>query len=168
MHILSDGYVGLCRLKDGEVNVCGLFGRICADLGAGRWEERLRGPATSPLRARLAKADFDQNSFCSIAGLSLRPQRALELPECCIGDALTMTAPVTGNGMSMAFESAELAIEPLAAYSGGSLCWPGARAAIAQSCDHAFRRRLACARGLQWMMFSPLLRGWLGRARPGF
>ena len=27
MHVLPKGYVGLCRLKEGEVNVCGLFRR---------------------------------------------------------------------------------------------------------------------------------------------
>ena len=37
------------------------------------------------------------------------PQRAAARAECCIGDAITMIPPVTGNGMSMAFESAEMA-----------------------------------------------------------
>jgi hypothetical protein len=61
--------------------------------------------------------------------------------------------------MSMAFESAELAIEPLVSYSRGELDWPQASHTIAQACDRAFARRLAWARWLQWMMFSPLFKG---------
>src|SRR5207302_9370024 len=82
-----------------------------------RWPDTLRGAPGSLLNGRLAEAKFDEDSFCSVAGLVLRPQKAPEKTECRIGDALTMIPPVTGNGMSMAFESAEIAIEPLAAYS---------------------------------------------------
>jgi flavin-dependent dehydrogenase len=73
-----------------------------------------------------------------------------------------MTPPVTGNGMSMAFESAELAVEPLAAFSQGSLNWMQSHQQIAGGCDAAFSRRLAWARLLQWMMISPAL-----QSRPG-
>ena len=93
-----------------------------------------------------------------------RENGAAAREECCIGDTLTMTPPVTGNGMSMAFESAELAVEPLAAYSHGRLEWLAARRQVAQHCDAAFRRRLAWARALQWMMLSPLLPGHFGPA----
>src|SRR5207302_11480062 len=107
-------------------------------------------------------AIFDENSFCSVAGLSLRPQRASAHAECCLGDALTMIPPVTGNGMSMAFEAAELAIEPMAAYSQGEISWALARQTVAGSCDKLFRRRLSWARWLEWMMFTPVLRGGMG------
>ena len=83
----------------------------------------------------------------------------MDLPELSIGDSLTMTPPVTGNGMSMAFESAELAIAPLASYSRGEMDWRQTRQAVARACDRAFSRRLAWARWLHWMMFSPLLKG---------
>jgi hypothetical protein len=59
----------------------------------------------------------------------------------------------------MAFESAELAIEPLLAYSHGEIDWTQARFNVAQTCDRAFSRRLAWARVLQWMMFSPIFKG---------
>jgi flavin-dependent dehydrogenase len=97
-----------------------------------------------------------------VAGLQLKPQRAVAKRECCIGDTLTMTPPVTGNGMSMAFESAEMAIEPLVAYSLGKLNWIQAQRQIAQRCDAAFAYRLAWARRLQWLMMSPVLPSRLG------
>src|SRR6266446_1586878 len=163
VHAVPNGYVGCCRLPGGGVNIFGLFRRGPGALApAGQWQELLRGPLDTPLRARLAGAAFVENSFCSVAGLSLRPQRAAARAECCVGDALTMTPPVTGNGMSMAFESAELALGPLARYSRGELSWAAAQHELAAACDSAFRRRLAWAKWLQWMMFASALQGNLG------
>jgi hypothetical protein len=73
-----------------------------------------------------------------------------------------MIPPVTGNGMSMAFESAELAVEPLTAFSQSEMSWTETQQTIARICDHAFARRLAWARWLQWLMFSPVLRTGVG------
>jgi 2-polyprenyl-6-methoxyphenol hydroxylase-like FAD-dependent oxidoreductase len=162
MHLARDGYIGVNRINGGEVNVCGLF-RVRE--GARRPETKsdwLRGETGSLLHARLGAVEFDPDSFCSVAGLQLQPQRAAVQKECCIGDALTMTPPVTGNGMSMAFESAELAVEPLAAFSRGQLSWRQAKQQIARRCDATFARRLAWARRLQWLMISPAPPGRLG------
>ena len=158
MHLSPAGYVGLCRLTGGKVNVCGLFRRrAAAHHSTQSWRELLRGSPETALHQRLSQAVFEESSFCSVAGLPLRPQRAAARSECCIGDAITMIPPVTGNGMSMAFESGEIAIEPLSAYSRGEVSWKRARQAIAGSCDAAFRQRLTWARWLQWMMFTPAL-----------
>jgi menaquinone-9 beta-reductase len=219
MHIIKNGYVGLTRLPNNEVDVCGLFRhsysrtsdsakskgttsspsdpqspfsvvqsqRDCAlqprvarnelpwvgtltspnpervppltSLLPRGWHDVLSSHSSTDLRSRLSNASFDETSSCSVAALSLRPQRAAAQRELCIGDSLTMTPPVTGNGMSMAFESAELAIEPLVSYSRGEIDWPQARHTIALACDRAFTHRLAWARVLQWMMFSPIFKG---------
>ena len=162
MHVSSSGYIGVNRINGGEVNVCGLFRPREGNRPPGSKPDWLRGETGSLLRERLGAAEFEADSFCSVAGLQLKPQHAAAKKDCCIGDALTMTPPVTGNGMSMAFESAELAVEPLAAYSQGRLNWRQARQQIARRCDAAFARRLAWARFLQWMMISPALQGRLG------
>ena len=163
MHGSQAGYVGFCRLPRGKVNVCGLFRQPAnKTYGPQSWRDLLRGEPGTPLWECLAGAAFDQASFCSVAGFSLRPHRAAAQPECCIGDALTMIPPVTGNGMSMAFESAGMALGPLADYSRGESSWSQARQSVAAACDRAFTRRLAWARWLQWMMFTPSLRGWPG------
>jgi 2-polyprenyl-6-methoxyphenol hydroxylase-like FAD-dependent oxidoreductase len=160
MHLSPDGYVGLSRIDNGQVNVCGLF-QARPDSRPESKTEWLRGQPGSLLRERLGAVQFETDSFCSVAGIQLKPQRALGKKECCIGDALTMTPPVTGNGMSMAFESAEMAIEPLADYSQGKLSWVDAQRQIAAKCDDAFSRRLAWARILQWMIVSPSIHGGL-------
>lgn len=153
MHLLPNGYVGLCRLAGGEVNVCGLFRRRGENDATKSGFDLLRGNPGSVLHDRLQRAEFVEDSFCSVAGLSLRPQRAAEKPECCIGDALTMIPPVTGNGMSLAFESAELAADPVTAFSRGERSWTETEREVAQDCDHHFNRRLRWAGWLQQAMF---------------
>ncbi|HEX4266164.1 MAG TPA: FAD-dependent monooxygenase [Verrucomicrobiae bacterium] len=162
MHISADNYIGVNRINNGEVNICGLFRQRTGQAPEAGFD-LLHGKPDSPLGERLASARFDKSSLCSVAGLSLKPRRAADKTECCIGDSITMIPPVTGNGMSMAFESAELAIDPLARYSRGEINWAEAREAIARACDAAFAERLAWAHRLQWLMFSPVLRTPIGK-----
>jgi 2-polyprenyl-6-methoxyphenol hydroxylase-like FAD-dependent oxidoreductase len=158
MHVSPHGYVGLCKINGGEVNVCGLFRKRAEkndEVKNGR--ERLCGQPGSPLRQRLATAEFDEHSFCAVAGLSLQPQPATGRVEICVGDAITMIPPITGNGMSMAFESAELAVAPLVAWSRGESSWHQARQKIVRDCDTAFASRLAWAKWLQRIILTPAL-----------
>jgi flavin-dependent dehydrogenase len=111
----------------------------------------------------MASAEFDENSFCVVAGLSLRPRRAVANSDCCIGDAITMIPPITGNGMSMALESAELAIEPLIAWSRGEISWAETQSKIARCCDATFARRLFWAKWLQRCVLMPSLQNVLVR-----
>jgi flavin-dependent dehydrogenase len=154
MHLSMNSYVGLCRLPGGEVNVCGLFRRRVGEGTQGGGMNWLRGPRGSPLMARLEHAEFDDSSFCAVAGLSLKPQ-PIDPKHCRIGDALTMIPPITGNGMSMAFESAELAAKPLEDYSCGRNTWEEVRVQIARSLQRTFTRRLNWAARLHRLMFSP-------------
>ena len=171
MHFLENAYVGLCRISDVEVNVCGLF-----RAGAQRsertapleWKDRLRGDPGTLLFTRLEKAEWIESSFCSVAGLSL--QGRLAEGEFAIGDALAMTPPVTGNGMSMAFESAELALGPLKEFSLGRLSWNDAKARALREFKETFSRRLWRAtwlergifqRGIRTMLFPVAARSTL-------
>jgi hypothetical protein len=66
--------------------------------------------------------------------------------------------------MSMAFESAEIAIEPLVDWSRNRIPWTQAQQTIAGRCDAAFKRRLAWAKRLQALVLQPMLQGplvWL-------
>jgi len=83
MHLSPSGYLGMCRLKDGEVNICGLFRRRAAKTqgelpdgetrspnegeakekfadGRGHWQEILRGAPGSRWHERLAGAEFEK------------------------------------------------------------------------------------------------------------
>lgn len=158
LHFARFGYVGLCALNNGSVNVCGLFRRRGPEDPSPRnWIECLRGAPGSLLQQRFANAKLDETSFCAVAGLALPPARALSSPECRLGDALTMISPFSGNGMSLAFESAELAVQPLAAYAAGKSSWAQAQQIIALACDTAFKSRLRWTWAIQRALFQPVL-----------
>ena len=156
MHLSPDGYVGVCKINDDEVNLCGLFRKKISATSKNP-RDLLSGQPGSPLHHRLARAEFVEDSACAVAGLALHPQQAAAHAETCIGDAVTMIPPVTGNGMSMAFESAEMAIPPLAAWSRNELSWSQARQKIAADCDTLFAPRLAWAKWLQRLILAPAL-----------
>ena len=172
VHLLPEGYVGLCRLDAETVNVCGLFrSRAPVPDLAQKWPAWLRGDdSRNPtLRERLGEAEFCPDTFCSVSGLWFSPQAASLHGEFCIGDAITMIAPFTGNGMSMAFESAELAAGPLTAYSQGSVSWKAAAAATAEACDRMFAPRLKWSQILQNGLLSRQTSGaliWLAARAP--
>lgn len=162
MHLSDAGYVGLCRLNDGWVNVCGLFRRNQdsppAPSGLLHWFRASTGPL---LDRRLASAKWDEESICAVAGLPLRPQPARDGGEFRVGDALTMIPPVTGNGMSMAIEAADVAVPILVAYSHGDLSWAAAREALASACEARFTRRLRAAAWMHQCLFHPAGRAGL-------
>lgn len=77
MHFSSRGHLGVCRLDGDTVSVCGLFRQSAGNGGEEKLgSELIRGLPDSPPRGRLADTEFDTDSFCAVAGLSLRPQRA--------------------------------------------------------------------------------------------
>ena len=162
MHFVPNGYVGLCRLSEGIVNICGLF-RIegKAPQLASEWRKWLSGPGDSILKKRLRSAEFDEETFCTTSGFSLEPRRAINSSEIRIGDSLTMIPPLTGNGMSMAFESAELAIDPIASWSRGEIGWTQVREEIAQTLDARFASRLKWARRLHPRLYQSISRSML-------
>jgi 2-polyprenyl-6-methoxyphenol hydroxylase-like FAD-dependent oxidoreductase len=150
VHLAPQGYVGLCRLNSDEVNICGLFrSRVPGPDLARTWQDWLSGPDGSVLHQRLAGAEFLTDSFCSVAGLQPIPQRADGHSECCVGDAITMIPPLTGNGMSMAFESAALVLAPVISYCRGEMTWPETCQEAARRCDRRFRGRLRWSAWLQ-------------------
>ena len=60
--------------------------------------------------------------------------------------------------MSMAFESAELALNPLVRFSRGELAWAQSQREFARTCDKEFTSRLRWAAWLQRALFFPPVR----------
>jgi 2-polyprenyl-6-methoxyphenol hydroxylase-like FAD-dependent oxidoreductase len=145
MHFDSNSYIGLCRLSDNRVNVCGLFRARPGDA---------RAPGFKLLKesVRARNAQWDEDSFCAVAGLP--PYPAISKDACAVGDALSMPAPVTGNGMSMAFESAELAVKPLARYARGLIGWGEAAGQLQKVFRQAFGKRLKWSCLLHRLLFA--------------
>ena len=155
MHFQPEAYVGLCRVEEERVNLCGLF-RFPAGANPDRdWLRWLGSTAVPSLAKRLSAAQADPESCCAVAGLSLQPRLQLSNGEFAIGDSFSMIAPVTGNGMSMALESAEAAVEPLDRYCRGEQTWEEACRDYNQRSTERFQVRLRSSWWLQRALFTP-------------
>jgi 2-polyprenyl-6-methoxyphenol hydroxylase-like FAD-dependent oxidoreductase len=174
MHISEAGYVGLCRLPGEEVNVCGLFRRCGTEPALpALLPEIFSQSGGALLRSRLIAADWNEETFCAVGGVPFRQFIRPEARECRLGDAWAMMPPMTGNGMSMAIESAELALAPLCQYAEGSCTWKQTTRAVWERSRSAFAARLRHADWLHAAIFRPWIRdcllprldrwGWLWR-----
>lgn len=169
MHLGSNGYAGLTKIENGEVNVCGLFraDRSAKANGSGLLLAYLRAGGNHRLADRLIAARTDEGSFLGVAGFSLGRQ-PVQPGICAIGDAESMIPPFTGNGMSMAFQSAECVLEPLAAWSEGGVSWESTVDLVQTRLRKLFHRRLNAAGLLHPFLLKPLGRSLiraLGRSR---
>lgn len=149
MHLASNGYVGLGRVEQEKVNVCGLF-RLAPRMsgrGVQTLERYLHAGGLDALAARIFSAQVDRESFLGVAGFRLGRQ-----PDCdgiaTLGDAWGMIPPFTGNGMSMAFESAAIAAEPLHAWQIGRASWEVTRERVRAQLTRHFARRMFWARAM--------------------
>jgi flavin-dependent dehydrogenase len=161
VHLGDDAYVGLSAVEDGRVNVCGLFRRRrIAAPGALVLPAYLRAAGLGALADRLALAEVDPESLCAVAAVAF-DRRVPAQDRVCLGDACAMIPPFTGNGMAMAFQSAEAALTPLLDYARGRSDWAAARQAIHAALRRRFRLRLASAGALHPYLLRPPRQRWL-------
>ena len=155
MHLGSNGYLGLAPIEDGRVNVCGLFrvDRTRQGKGSELLFDYLEAGGHAELISRMRSGTVDEASFSGVAGFQLGLQ-VVEDDLCAIGDAWGMIPPFTGNGMSMAFESAELALPWIDRWSRGELAWTEVVANLRNEGRRLFRRRLRIAMGLHHVLMA--------------
>ena len=154
MHLGRFGYVGLAPVEDGRVNVCGLF------QNRGYQGKRLdliwNCLATNnltELAERLAAADPDEKSFVGVSAFAFG---AREVPDglLALGDSESIIPPFTGNGMSMAFEAAEVALAPLTRFARGETDWAGTTTTVREDLRSRFQQRLFTARVLHPLLLT--------------
>ena len=158
MHLGDGAYVGMTPIEGGKVNICGLFPADGLPTGAKRCAlllATLHGRGLGALADKLAAAQCDDTSFVGTAGFELGGQRPVP-GLCTLGDSEAIIPPFTGNGMSMAFEAAESALEPLTAYAYGKLSWEDARGQIDSRLVRRFSTRLRTARLIHPLFLNPL------------
>ena len=153
MFVGSNGYVGLARIEEGKVNVCGLFRASARGEGRGSALiiSTLQRGGLCALADRLQAARWDESSICAVAGFGLGWQSPKGF---CLGDASQMIPPLTGNGMSMAFESASLALDPALRWSEGKIKWDDAAQRVRDAQERKFRRRMRSAQALHAFLTS--------------
>jgi flavin-dependent dehydrogenase len=146
MHAGTNGYAGLANVEEGWTNVCGLFriDRAVRARGADLMPAYLDAGGNRELASALRNAEWREESLCAVAGFELGHQTPLP-GLLALGDAESLIPPFTGNGMSMAFQAAECAVGPLAAWSRGEQSWQTAVNRVRATVSRRFRRRLAVA-----------------------
>jgi len=164
MHLGTDAYVGLSRIEEGTVNVCGLFRRraLCAK-GAGLLLGSLQAAQLPALAARIAGATMVPTSFCAVVALDFNAHVPASEGVHLV-DACAMIPPFTGNGMAMAFQTAETALDPLIDYARGNTTWPAICRSIQNALQKRFFVRLASAAVLHPFMLRPSRQRWMAAA----
>ncbi len=142
-------YVGASKIEDGKVNVCGLFRkRIGIETsrttalssyvriaGLEGFADRLESSSMNPQSASGVAA----LAFAKIVDASNRIQ---------IGDAFGVMPPFTGNGMSLAFESAYVAAPFIEEYAKEKRDWQETVKAVQTSLAKTFAAKLGASRFL--------------------
>lgn len=162
LHLGDGGYVGLARIEDDQVNICGLFQRhALSDSGPELLVRYVRAIGLGELAGRLEGADLSAESFCAVAALEFC--RGVATPnEIRLGDASAMIPPFTGNGMAIAFQSAEVALDPLVAFAEGKADWATTCAITNAALRRRFRLRFASAGALHPFLTQRRTQRWLG------
>jgi flavin-dependent dehydrogenase len=151
LHFGERAYVGICGLSENRVNVCGLFYSETRIREIHRaWKKIFERSVWSDTLRDVA---WDEESFSSVAGLTLDRHA----PDDCfaIGDAAAMIPPLTGNGMSMAIESADAALPLLRRYARGEISWSDCVRNHASKWRANFSSRLRWAAFVQKLLFQP-------------
>jgi 2-polyprenyl-6-methoxyphenol hydroxylase-like FAD-dependent oxidoreductase len=165
MHSGPRGYLGITPVEDGWHNACGLF-RIDKSIDvrhADLLPAYLSENGNIALARRLAAAEWREGSFTAVAGFAL----GLQSPApglLSLGDSHAIIPPFTGNGMTMAFQSAEAAFPYLIAYANGTQTWLEACEAIQRQLAKRFGKRLTAAKLLHPLLFHPAAKPLLKHA----
>ncbi|MFP4204375.1 MAG: NAD(P)/FAD-dependent oxidoreductase [Opitutales bacterium] len=158
LHMGNNGYVGLSAVEDGRTNVCALFRRRP---GLKAEDEPwliayIRACGLESLAKRVLAGGMDPESHAGVAGMEFGtvPGAAKE-DRLRLGDAYGVIPPFTGNGMSIALESAETALPHLLRYAGGKESWTTTVSHIHETCAKRFGTRLRVARQLHPWITEP-------------
>jgi 2-polyprenyl-6-methoxyphenol hydroxylase-like FAD-dependent oxidoreductase len=159
MHSGPIGYLGITPVEDDWFNVCGLF-RIDRQLEA-RHEALipayLEKNGNHLLAANVAQAEWRDSSFSSIAGIGLGRQ-PISPGILSLGDSHSMIPPFTGNGMSMAFQSAETALPLLISYAKHGHDWETVCQSTERELQKRFRKRMTASLFLHPFLFQTATR----------
>lgn len=161
MHMGERGYMGVCGVEGQRVNCCGLF-RIDKSIkgsGIDLILNYLEANGIEKLADKLRAWSVDTESFSATAGFALGGQA--RVGGFCVGDALHVIPPFTGNGMSMALESSHIAGDWLARYAKEEISWDETLAGYDTECHAFFKKRMSLSRSVHPLFFKPLGRAAL-------
>ncbi|GKS09668.1 hypothetical protein YDYSY3_06680 [Paenibacillus chitinolyticus] len=157
LYLFPGGYLGLCPIEEGLVNVSALLSRE-SFRGAGKSVLALLEAAARrcpPLHSKLKRGLPVPDAQAAVAPVKLN--RRLNpwdmMPH--LGDSSAMIPPLCGDGMSMALRSARLCAPLADDYLRGKLSLAGWEEQYVRAVKRTFRRPLRWGRLLQSSLGSP-------------
>ena len=165
LHLGEQGYIGLSGIEGGRTNICALF-KLRPDIHAHKETvllHYLRACGLMTLANRIEASAIDPSSHVGVAGINFGQIPDASIAGLNLGDAYSVIPPFTGNGMSIAIESAEIAFPYLHDYAKGRIAWQQATNHIQQACRRQFYTRLRVARTLHPWIASPVRQQILAR-----
>ena len=162
MHFIELGYLGMCQVERGRVNVCGLMpSKLAAGLDLrSDGKDFLRSKLHPKKHEALESAERIEGSTCCVSGISYDASQLNKTnPLLRVGDRMSTIPPLTGNGMSLAIESAWLASGPIARYVDSQQNWSQSLENLAALQTRFFQKRLAVSVPLQHVMMAPFMHG---------
>lgn len=153
LHYFQGGYVGLHEIGGGRVNVCALIDRSVAGTIPREPEQIAREVffSNTAARARLEGAERI-SEWLAVGSLVFRADAPVRAGALFLGDAAGTIDPFAGEGMSMAFRSAEIAAEELVRVlsrgEGGASAVRSENARVCASYARRWRREFALRIGI--------------------
>lgn len=156
LHNVEDGYAGLSHVEGGRLNLCWIMHERALK-AAGGTPEAVVGRALRQNPALAARLDrmTRVTDFCAVSNVTLAPKTAFEGDVAMLGDAAGMIAPMCGDGMAMALQSAALAAPLADAFLAGRLDAAAYRTAYAEAWQQRFALRMRLGRWLHHAYLRP-------------
>ena len=157
IHTAPRGYCGVGPVEDRHVNVCWI-GRTDALRDAGGTPEAMLASLrqqNAALEARMDPLTRVSDHFEAVSQVPLMSKSQFVNDVCMIGDSAGMIAPLCGDGMAMALDSADL-VAPLAdRFLEETLSPKAFRTRYRQEWQSTFGRRLRIGRWVHAAAFRP-------------
>lgn len=162
MHFSERGYLGMCEVENGVINVCGLLKTEKASSLNLRsdWYTFLRSNLHPHKHECLKEVKIVKDSISCVSGISYKfLQTQKSDSKLTIGDLMSTIPPLTGNGMSLAIESALMAADPIASYAKNRITWKEVVRQLRDTQMHTFKKRLMVSVPLQEVLMSQHAKG---------
>lgn len=163
LHLGQHGYLGISAIEGERYNVCALFKRR-PEIKAHKTKlllSYLSACGLHGLAEQLSQSEIDPESHVGVAGISFAQTPPQNDKIARLGDAYSVIPPFTGNGMSIALESAAIAFPEVHAYALDQQSWSTTVEHIQQQLHKNFHHRLRYAQALHPWIHYPLRQGIL-------
>lgn len=158
LHSAPGGYCGLAPVEDGRINVCWMGTTDALQEAGGSPEEMLEQTLRQNpvLDRRLQPLTRVNDHFEAVSQVPLMAKTCFAGDVCLIGDSAGMIAPLCGDGMAMALESAERAVPLASDLLEGRRSPSSFRSAYRERWTRAFGRRMQLGRWIHAAAFRPI------------